>query len=113
MLVMVSGPVSGGSAEEEEKNRDELNRIAAEVLKRGHVPLVGLNAARPVVELAAVEDSYETVMRICEELAARCDAVLLVGESRGACREVEIFERRGRPVYRSLAELLPPDEAAT
>jgi hypothetical protein len=112
MLVMVSGPVSGDDPEEEEKNRDELNRVAAEVFKRGHVPLVGLNAARPVVEVAGVEDSYEAVMRICEELAARCDAVLLIGESGGACREVEIFERRGRPIYRSLAELPRPDEAA-
>ncbi|HZI20468.1 MAG TPA: hypothetical protein VEY09_17935 [Pyrinomonadaceae bacterium] len=49
-------------------------------------------------------------MRICEELAGRCDAVLLTSKSGGACREVEIFERRGRPVYRSLDELPPPDE---
>jgi len=109
MLVMVSGPVSGGSREEEERNRDELNRVAAEVLKRGHIPLVGLNAARPVVELAGLEDGYEAVMHICEELAGRCDAVLVTGESGGACREVEVFERHGRPVYKSLGELPRPE----
>jgi nucleoside 2-deoxyribosyltransferase len=105
LLVMISGPVSSGSAEEEERNRAELNRIAAEVLKRGHVPLVGLNAARPVVELATVEDPYESVMRICEALADRCDAVLVTGESSGACREIGVFERKGLPIFKRLDEL--------
>jgi len=65
----------------------------------------------PVVEQAEVGDRYEAVMLMCEALAERCDAVLLVGESGGACRGVGVFERRGRPVYRSLEEI-PAGEAA-
>jgi hypothetical protein len=46
----------------------QLNRVAAEVLKRGHIPLVGVNAAVPVVEKAGVADKYEAAMMICEAL---------------------------------------------
>jgi hypothetical protein len=105
MLIMISGPTSSESDTLREERLAKLNRVAAEVLGRGHIPVVGVNAAGPVVEQADVEDRYETVMRICEALAERCDAVLLVGESGGACREAEVFERRGRPVYRAVSEI--------
>jgi hypothetical protein len=105
MLIMVSGPTSAESEEVRAENLRALNKAAAEVLKKGHTPLVGVNAAGPVVEQADTEDRYGTTMLICEALAERCDAVLLVGESGGACREVAVFEREGRPVYRALEEI--------
>ena len=95
---MVSGPTSA-------ENVERLNEAAAEVLRRGHVPLVGVNAAAAVVEKARVGYRYEAIMHICEALAERCDAVLVLGESEGACREVDVFERNGRPIYRSIEEL--------
>ncbi|MDQ4123906.1 MAG: hypothetical protein M3209_20900 [Acidobacteriota bacterium] len=83
----------------------KLNKIAAEVFKRGHIPIVGINAANPVFEHAEIEDRYDAVMKICEALAEKCDAVLLIGESGGACKELEIFERHSRPVYRKVEEI--------
>lgn len=112
MLIMVSGPTSSDSESVKAERLKSLNRAAAEVLRRGHIPVVGVNAAGPVVEQAEVEDRYEAIMRICEALAERCDAVLLIGESGGACREAEVFERRGRPVYRSPEEIPAEAEAA-
>ncbi len=109
MLIMVSGPTSAESEEARAERLRRLNRAAAEVLRRGHTPVVGVNAAAPVVEQAEVEDRYEAIMLICRALAERCDAVLLVGESEGACREVEVFERRGRPVYRALEDIPAAD----
>ena len=105
MLIMVSGPTSAASEGVKAARLTNLNKAAAEVLKRGHIPLVGVNAAGPVVEQAEVEDRYEVIMHICEALAERCDAVLLVGESGGACREAAVFERRGLPVYRAVEEI--------
>jgi len=105
MLVMVSGPVSAESDEKRMDNRARLDKVAAEVLKRGHIPLVAVNAAAPVVEEAGVADKYETTMMICEALAERCDAILLIGESNGARRELEVFQRCGRPVFYDLNEL--------
>jgi hypothetical protein len=80
MLVMVSGPVSAESDKMRMDNTARLNRVAAAVLKRGHIPLVGVNAAAPVVEEVGVADKYATTMMICEALAERCDAILLIGE---------------------------------
>jgi uncharacterized protein DUF4406 len=105
MLVMVAGPVSAESDELVIENIARLNRVAAEVLKRGHIPLVGINAAVPVVEEAGVADKYEATMLICEALAERCDAILLIGESKGALRERDVVQRRGRPVFYDLDEL--------
>lgn len=105
MLVMISGPVSAESDDIRMENRARLNRVAAEVLRRGHIPLVAVNAAVPVVEEAGVADKYEATMMICEALAERCDAILLIGESNGACREVEVLQRCGRPVFHDLNEL--------
>src|SRR5215217_6817839 len=93
MLVMVSGPVSAESDEMRMDNTARLNRVAAAVLKRGHTPLVGVNAAAPVVEEAGVADKYATAMMICEALAEKCDAILLISESSGACRELEVLQR--------------------
>jgi hypothetical protein len=112
-LIMISGPTSAESEEEKRENLRRLNRAAAEVLKRGHIPLVGVNAAAPVVEEADVEDRYEAIMRICLALAESCDAVLLLGESEGANREREVFERRGRPVYRSVDGIAAAHSAST
>ena len=105
MLIMISGPVSAETEKLETENLKKLNKVAAEVFKRGHIPVVGINAANPVVEQAEIEDRYEAVMQICEALAEKCDAVLLIGESGGACKELEIFERRSRPVYRKIDEI--------
>jgi Domain of unknown function (DUF4406) len=99
------GPVSAESDKMRMENTAKLNRVAAEVLKRGHIPLVGINAAAPVVEEGGVADEYEATMMICEALAERCDAVLVIGESKGACRERDVFQRCGRPVYYDLNEL--------
>jgi hypothetical protein len=105
MLIMISGPASADSEEERAENLAKLNLAAAEVFKKGHIPLVGVNAAGPVIEQAGVRDHYEAVMRICEALAERCDAVLVIGESPGAGHEREVFERRGCPVYLRLDEI--------
>jgi hypothetical protein len=109
MLIMISGPTSAESEAVRDERVKALNEAAAAVLRHGHTPLVGVNAAAPVVERADIEDRYEAITSICEALAERCDAVLLVGESEGACREARVFERRGRPIYRALEEVPPGD----
>lgn len=105
MLVMISGPFTAGSEEAERENMERINRAAADVPGRGHVPVVGVHAARPVAEAADVEDRYEAIMQISLALAERCDALLFLGESEGACREREVFERRGLPVYADAGEI--------
>jgi hypothetical protein len=108
MWVMVAGPYRTGARTDEERaaNLRRLNLAAYEVLRRGHVPLVGVNLALPIIEAAGPE-SYEDVMTpLSLAVADRCDAVLRVGgASAGADEEVERIRARGGRAYRSAEEL--------
>ena len=79
------------------------------MLKRGHIPLVGVNAAFPVVQAAGLRDSeaYEGIMKISLEIADMCEAILCIGtsEAKGVEREKERFSRRGCSVFTDLDQL--------
>jgi hypothetical protein len=113
LWVMVAGPYRTGTRTESERaeNLQALNRVAYEVFQRGHVPIVGVNLALPIIE-AAGSEAYEEIMAPLSRAAAdRCDAVLRVGGvSAGADEEVERVRARGGSVYRSLEELPRTDE---
>jgi hypothetical protein len=56
---------SAETAEQRQHNLEALNKAAAAVMKRGHIPLIGVNAALPVLEwLDREADSYEAIMAI-------------------------------------------------
>jgi len=106
MLIAVAGPYSAGSSEEQQRNLETLNRAAAEVLQLGHVPIIGVNAALPVVDfLGDNEDRYEAIMKISLAVVDKCDAILMIAESAGANRERELIRAKGLPVYNSIAEI--------
>ncbi len=105
---MIAGPYRSGSTDPEvhARNLRIMNEAALQVWKRGHMPLIGVNMALPVVQVAG-EAAYESIMMpISLELADRCDAILrLPGESTGADQELEVFLKKGLPVYRSPEEI--------
>jgi hypothetical protein len=106
MLIAVAGPYSAETAEQRRLNLDAMNKTAALVMKRGHIPVIGVNAALPVVEwLDADVDKYEAMMTISLELVDRCDAILVIGESRGVTRERDLIRSKGLPVYEDINEL--------
>lgn len=106
MLIAVAGPYSAETAEQRRLNLDAMNKTAALVMKRGHIPVIGVNAALPVVEwLDADADKYEAMMTISLELVDRCDAILVIGESRGVTRERDLIRSKGLPVYEDINEL--------
>lgn len=41
-----------------------MNEAAAKVLEKGHIPIIGMNAALPIVDLANVPDRYTAIMNI-------------------------------------------------
>jgi hypothetical protein len=96
----VAGPYSGDTPEQRQRNLDAMNEAAASVLKLGHIPVIGVNAALPVVECLGPDvDPYEAIMAISLALVDKCDAILMIGESAGANRERELIKRKGLPVY--------------
>jgi len=106
--IMIAGPYRGGTAnkDEHQANLDFLNRIAYEVFKKGHVPIIGVNLALPIIKAAGDMHYDEIMMPICLPLTEKCDAVLRVGgESKGADMEVQKFIDRKLAVYRSIEDV--------
>lgn len=105
MIIGVAGPYSAPTAEQRQKNLDAMNEAAARLLEMGHTPVIGMNAALPVLEKADVPDRYKAVMEISLAVIGACDALLLLAESPGANKERDLVLSKGLPVYYSLDEV--------
>jgi hypothetical protein len=112
MWIMVAGPYRPINASEEQsaKNLQALNEAALGVFEKGHVPVIGVNLALPIIAVAG--NRYDEIMMpISLALADRCDACLRIGGvSSGADQEVERFRAAGKPVYFQIDDL-PPSSA--
>ena len=112
MWIMIAGPYRSGSSDPQawEQNLRALNGAAHAVFNKGHVPIIGVNLALPIIESAGA-GSYERIMNpLSLQIAQRCDAVLRIGgPSKGADEEVETFRTRALPVFESLDDV--PDAA--
>ena len=107
---MVAGPYRAGGSDPSarEANLRRLNEAAVVLLRAGHVLVIGVNMALPMIDAAGSSDrAYaEIMMPVSLALAERCDACLrLQGSSHGADDEVRRFEAAGKPVYRGLAKV--------
>ena len=49
MIIAVAGKYSAETEDESQANFDAMNEIAARLLELGHTPIIGVNAALPVV----------------------------------------------------------------
>jgi hypothetical protein len=105
MLIAVAGPYSAPTAEQRKANLDAMNEAAARILEKGHVPLIGVNAALPVLEKASVTEPYKAIMDISMSVIANCDALLLLAESPGANRERALIQSKGGIIYRTVEEI--------
>ncbi len=113
MWIMVAGPYTSGGADGARRaaNLRAMNEAAVARLRRGHVPVIGVNLALPMIEAAAAQGDgdqafEEIMMPVSLALAERCDGVLRIGgPSKGADEELERFRARGRPVWLSLDEV--------
>ena len=108
LLIIVAGPYSAATAEGRAANLAAMNRAAVEVARRGHIPVIGVNAALPVLEAAGLPYSDPLMMAISLALAARCDGCLRIARSPGADREAETIRALGRPVWTRLEEIPVP-----
>ena len=108
MWIMIAGPYRTGAKLQSDRDRNlrELNRAAYAIFRKGHIPVVGVNCALPVIDAAGIELYDSIMMPISLALADRCDAILRVGgPCPGADDEVERVVRRGGGVYFSVAEV--------
>lgn len=106
MIIGVAGPYSVDTAEQRKNNLDTMNKAAARLLELGHIPIIGMNAALPVIEYAKVSDKYKSIMDISLAVIGACDALLLLAESPGANKERDLILAKGLPVYKSIDEII-------
>ncbi len=108
MWIMVSGPYSSGGADQQRRqaNLDAMNRVALEIFRKGHIPIIGVNMALPMIEVAGDDMYDEIMMPVSLALIERCDACLRIGgPSKGADEEADSFSSRGLPVYSDVSEV--------
>jgi hypothetical protein len=108
MWIMVSGPYTSGAPTPEARlhNLRVMNSAAVELFRRGHVPIIGVNMALPMIDAAGHEHFTALMMPVSLALCERCDAVVRVGgPSVGADEEVDRFRAAGKPVYLSIDQV--------
>jgi hypothetical protein len=106
MIIGVAGPYSAETAAQRQSNLDAMNTAAAKLLELGHIPVIGMNAALPVIEKANITDKYKHIMDISLAVIDACDALLLLAESNGANKERDLILSKGRPVFRTIEEVI-------
>lgn len=107
MVIGIAGPYSAPTEAQRRANLDAMNAAAAHLLEMGHVPLIGMNAALPVLEQANIGDRYEATLRISFAVIGACDALLLIGESPGANKERDLIIAQGKPVFTRIQDIPP------
>jgi hypothetical protein len=108
MWIMVAGPYRSGTSDPEQRamNLRRMNDVAHAVFRKGHVPVIGVNMALPIIECAGPEKYEEIMTPLSLSLAERCDAVIRIGgSSAGADAEVASFRARGLPVFGAVEEI--------
>ena len=110
LWILIAGPYSSGAADAKQRARNlaAMNAAAWQVWQHGHVPVIGVNMALPVIAAAGEHRFAEIMMPLSLALAERCDACLRIGgASAGADAEAEAIRAAGKPVYRGLPEIPP------
>ena len=106
MIIGVAGPYSAETDAQRKLNLDAMNITAARLLELGHIPIIGMNAALPVLEKAMVPDKYKSIMEISLAVIDGCDALLLLAESPGANKERDLILSKGKPVFKTIEEVI-------
>jgi hypothetical protein len=105
MLIVVAGPYSADTAEQKAQNLDAMNTAAADIYRKGHIPVIGVNAALFVADKLGDMPAGEVINNISFAIVERCDAILMIGSSAGADVERDLIQSQGKPVYYSIDEV--------
>ena len=106
MIIGVAGPYSAPTEGQRAENAAAMNKAAALLLTMGHTPLIGINAALPVIaHLEEETDKYEAMMQISLVVIDKCEGLLLLAESPGANRERDLIISKGLPVFHTINEI--------
>ncbi len=105
MLIVIAGPYNADTEEQKATNLKAMNIAAAEVYRKGHIPVIGVNASLNVADELKDIDRRKVISNISYAIVERCDAILIIGSSPGADHERNIISGKGLPVYYLVNEI--------
>jgi len=105
LLIAVAGPYSADTPEKRSQNLKAMNAAAAKVYLKGHIPVIGINAALFVADELDSSIKQDALNNISFAVVEKCDAILVIGSSHGADIERRIIEEKGLPVYYSIDDI--------
>ncbi|HWA05984.1 MAG TPA: hypothetical protein VG961_05510 [Ignavibacteria bacterium] len=101
MLIAVAGPYNAETDKQMADNLKAMNIAAAAVYRKGHIPVIGVNASLFIADELPGFDRRKVISDISFAVIERCDAILVIGASPGADYERDIIQGKGLPVYYS------------
>jgi len=107
MIIYISGPYSADTNEGKLQNTQTAIDVGIELIRKGYtviIPHLSHYTDMRAQELG-IEFSWEIWMKQDLELLERCDALYFIGESRGACIELERAKELGLRIFYSLEEV--------
>jgi hypothetical protein len=114
MMILVAGPYRSGTNDDPaliEANVEAMTRVALDLFRLGHLPVLGEWFALPLIEAAGStslgDEVFDEIFHpIAERVLAKCDACLRIGgPSQGADRMVDVATSLGKAVYDDIAEI--------
>lgn len=105
MLIAIAGPYSAPTEKQKAANLKAMNIAAAEVYRKGHIPVIGVNASLFVADELPDIDRKKVISDISFAVVERCDAIFMAGSSPGADIERGLIMNQGLPVYYSIEEI--------
>ena len=114
LMILVAGPYrsgTGGDPAKIQANVDAMTATSLELFRRGHLPVMGVWFALPLIEAAEAAGAYrdadaEIFHPIAERVLARCDACLRIGgASEGADRMVRVARELGKRVFLDIGDV--------
>lgn len=108
LMILIAGPYRSGTNDDPElmaENVSAMNRVALQIFRAGHIPMVGEWLALPLIETAGSQRVGDEVFTeifhpIAHAIAQRCDACLRVGgPSEGADGMVRLAQELGQKVF--------------
>ena len=107
VIIYVSGPYSAEKEEDRLKNTQTAIDIGIELIRKGHtvlIPHLSHYTDMRAQELG-IELPLECWMKQDLELLEGCDALFFIGESKGACIELERAKELGLQIFYSMEEV--------
>lgn len=114
LMVLVAGPYRSGTNDNPvliASNLAAMNRVALQLFRAGHLPVLGEWSALPLIQTAGSKNRGDEIFNeifhpVSKMLVRHCDACLRIGgPSAGADAMVELARSYGQPIFYSVEEL--------